>query len=141
MRIKFIVSIILCVSIGAVAFAQTEITPDERLYAKYSSEYLNNLSENQPQLLEYLNFELDNGFVFVEIPGEKAEQFPYLRYFNDKEQGDIVLEVPDGFFNLALYEYERNYSRKTTYRIGSNKAIVFHSIKEMTELFNTLHNE
>ncbi|HRW21878.1 MAG TPA: hypothetical protein P5509_07895 [Bacteroidales bacterium] len=141
MKNNYLIITVLIMSISSVIYAQTESSPDNRLLAKYSTEYLSNLQETQPQMIEYLNFELNNGFTFVDIPEEKAEQFPYLRYFNGKEQGDIVEEIPTGSLNLALYEYERNYSSRTTYRIGSNQAIVFYSIKEMSELFNSSHDE
>lgn len=137
---KCILSLVIIMLVNIV-IAQNSNVPDNRLLAKYSTEYLSNLQETQPQMIEYLNFELNNGFSFVDIPEEKAEQFPYLRYFNGKEQGDIVEEIPTGSLNLALYEYERNYSSRTTYRIGSNQAIVFYSIKEMSELFNSSHDE
>ena len=122
------------------SFAQN-VSADSRLLNKYSQDYLDDLTESSPQLLEYMNFELDNGFQIIELLDDKAEGMPYLRFFDGKEIGDIVNDFPDGAFNLALYSYERAYNAKTTYRLLSGKAIVFDSAKRVTELFNDLRNE
>ena len=124
-----------------LSFSQQTVQADSRLKAKYTDTYLQELSDRYPEQVRYLNFTLDNGFQIVEIPDDKAEGLPYLRFFNGKEMGDIVDDFPDGAFNLALYSYERAYDTKTTYRLLSGKAIVFDSAKHVTELFNNVSNE
>jgi hypothetical protein len=122
------------------SFAQNA-SADNRLLVKYSQDYLDELVESNPQLIDYMAFELDHGFQIIEIADDKAEGMPYLRFFNGKETGDIVEDFPDGAFNLALYSYERAYDAKTTYRLLSGKAIVFDSAKRVTKLFNDSRNE
>jgi len=141
-RIFLILSLIATVS--STLMGQGAPDADTRLYARYTTEYIDNLKLNNPQQLEYLNWYLDNSYEIVFASLEKCQQMPFLKSFNPetKEVVDNVSEIDEGNFNVLLYDYERKFDKKTYYRIGNTGyAIVFESYKKLSENFNTYQNE
>ncbi len=125
-------------------FAQQSIVADARLSDVYSQDYLNDLEQNNPQEIEYLNWYLDNSYQIVYAGVEKCEQMPCLKHLNTETKlpGEIVNSINEEDFNILLYSFERGYDKKTHYRIGNTGyAIVFESHLKLAENFNTYKNE
>ena len=122
--------------------AQNETKPDERLYVKYSQNYISNLLENNPEMINYLNFTLDNSCYFVSDGSDKFVASQQLKLFDNnlKTLIDIpVNSVNKSEFNVLKYDIQLNYTQRTTYRIGNtNEVVVFYSLKEMADRFNKL---
>jgi hypothetical protein len=142
---KNLISILSFITIFSLqAFSQSVITPDSRLSAAYTSEYLTSLNNTQPQELQYLNWYLDNSYTIVEAGIEKCSQMPALKSFdpNTKTIGENVESIDEGNFNILLYSFERKYDKNSYYRIGdTGYAIVFESHKKLAENFNKYQNE
>ena len=116
---------------------------DPRLRVKYTDEYLQDMAQNSPNELKYLNWYLDNSFRIIDITPEKCEYLPYLKHFDPETKtiGDNVTDVNQEDFNVFYYSFERKYDKPTTYRIGSSgKAIVFFSQKDLASNFNKHQN-
>lgn len=116
---------------------------DSRLEEVFSETYIQNLTENHPNDLDYLNWYLDNSYVIIEISPEKCEYLPYLKHFDPvtKSVGENVIDLDQENLNVYRYSFERLYDKSTTYRIGdSGKAIVFISQKDLATNFNKHQN-
>lgn len=125
-------------------WSQQDITADSRLSVVYDQNYLNNLRQNNPKDLEYLNWYLDNSYSIVYAGLEKCAQMPYLKHLNleTKSIEDNVISIDPEDFNIFLYSFERQYDKKSHYRIGdTGYAIVFESHKKLAENFNNYQNE
>ncbi len=117
---------------------------DSRLDAVYSEEYLNDLVENNPQHLKYLNWYLDNSYNIIYVGLEKSQQMPYLKHLDpvNKIIGDNVENIDQENFNVFMYQFERKYDKKSYYRIGNTgNAIVFDSDLKIAKNFNTYSDE
>jgi len=120
--------------IANISFSQN--TFDNRLTDVYSIEYLQSLSENE---INVLNYELDHSY-FILDNFEKNESLPNL--FKRNKLTKEIIETPltnvdFNNFNVLSYAYEKKYNNRTYYKIGNTgKTIVFYSIKEFTQNYN-----
>lgn len=140
-KIIFISSLICMISV--VSFSQ-DVYVDSRLDAAYSEDYINDLIENNPEQIRYLNWYLDNSYTIVYAGLDKCEQMPYLKHFDpvNKILGDNVDDIDEGSFNIFMYQFERDFDKQVHYRIGNTgKAIVFDSHKKIARNFNLYSDE
>jgi len=140
--------VILLLAISTVfathSMSQQIINVDSRLSVVYDQDYINDLLQNNPQELEYLNWYLDNSYVIVFAGQDKCAQMPYLKYINpeDKSIGENVMSIDEENFNIFLYSFERQYDKKSHYRIGdTGYAVIFESHLKLAENFNKYQNE
>ena len=125
-------------------WSQQNIVADSRLSEIYDQDYLNNLEQNNPQNLEYLNWYLDNSYKIVYAGIDKCKQMPYLKHLNieTKLPGENVSSINEENFNILIYSFEREYDKISHYRIGdTGYAIVFESHIKLAENFNKYQNE
>ncbi|MDL2262514.1 hypothetical protein LJC11_03310 [Bacteroidales bacterium OttesenSCG-928-I21] len=140
---KKVLIFICIIGFGINLKAQTPVSNshiDARLYDVFSEEYLTNMQNSEVDEIEYWNWYLDNSYTIYEnIPLEKCEGLPYLKYFDPKTktEGGIVEDVDPENFNIFLYSVEPRYNVDSKYRIGnSNKVLSFESVKRLTEMYN-----
>jgi len=112
---------------------------DPRLLTIYSQDYLDDISENHPNELRYLNWYLDNSFSILELGVDKCQHLPFLKYIDPETKqicGNVdIVDVQN--FNIYMYSFERFYDKKSVYRIGSTGfAIAFDSEKKLAENYN-----
>jgi hypothetical protein len=141
---KRIVIFCLLLTVFSGAFAQKSISPDIRLTAVYSQEFLDNLLVENPDQLRYLNWYLDNSYRIIEAGVDKCALMQPLVSFNPltKTEGDAVSSIDEESFNVYLYSVELQYDKKTYYRIGSTGfAVEFESLKKLAEKYNNYNNE
>lgn len=137
--------VILGILFVGVMYSQAQTAaPDARLDAVYSEEYLQDLSANNPEKLEYMNWYLDNSYSIVDAGLEKCQQMEYLKHFDpiNKIVGDNVEDIDEVSFNIYKFHFERQYDKKSYYRIGnSGKALVLDSYKSLAKKFNIYADE
>jgi hypothetical protein len=141
---KKLILILLSAIASLSLFSQSTATADSRLSVLYSAEYLNELSASNPQELQYLNWYLDNSYTIVEMGTEKCATLPYLKLFDPatKTIGENAENIDVENFNILLYSFERQYDKKSYYRIGdTGYAIILESYKNLAENFNNHQNE
>lgn len=132
--------VLALLSLSNTISAQNGIKPDERLSVKYSQNYISTLLENNPEMINYLNFTLDNSCYFVSDGNEKFVASQQLKLFDNSLK--TVIDVPvnsvnKSDFNILKYDIQLNYTQRTAYRIGnSNEVVVFYSSKEMADRYN-----
>ncbi|PLX08624.1 MAG: hypothetical protein C0596_07155 [Marinilabiliales bacterium] len=140
-KIAVIISLISLVS--TISLAQ-EVYVDSRLDVAFSEDYLNDLLENSPHQLKYMNWYLDNSYSIVDAGLDKCEQMPYLKHLDpvNKIIGSNVESVDEGNFNIYMYQIEREFDKNVYYRIGdTGKALVIYSHKKLANNFNTYTDE
>ncbi|MDL2262114.1 hypothetical protein LJC11_01270 [Bacteroidales bacterium OttesenSCG-928-I21] len=136
---KTIISISILLLTCTFSFSQNKEL-DNRLTQAFGETYLQELANNTPDEIEYLNWYLDNSYTIDEnIPLEKCEGLPYLKYFDPKTktEGGMVEGIDIDNFNIFLYLTESHYDRPSLYRIGdSGKILLLFSTKELTKKRN-----
>ena len=132
---RLLIALLLCVW-TVCAHAQTTtlvsapVEPDQRLFQLYESQYLSQLKQENPTLLERWNFYLDHAWYISELPSEKVT----------KKLPTVVIADLNNV-NILLLEKEQNlhrdWDRQMIYRIrDTNKYLIYHSGKRFVELFN-----
>ncbi|HNQ67573.1 MAG TPA: hypothetical protein PKN32_04295 [Bacteroidales bacterium] len=135
--------VILFLAISTVfathSMSQQTLNVDSRLSVVYNQDYINNLIQNNPQELEYLNWYLDNSYAIIYPDYEKLQGNAYLKSFNPitKTEGDIITNLDYNNINVFYLSFVRPYDKDAIYRIGdTGDAIVFFSSKKLAKLFN-----
>ncbi len=110
---------------------QTEkVLADERLYEILEADYIENLVQQNPFLIQRWNFYLDHAFYITEDPKMSRYEYPTIR-----------IENLDNFNILKIEQEQRiknAYQKRVAYKIdGTNKALVYYAAKE----FNTELNK
>lgn len=102
---------------------------DTRLYAAFDSTYLNQLKIDNPFLISYYNFYLDNGYEIIEISNNKQTTYPEV----------IINNVND--FNIWQIQQQqslkRDYEQPTYYKIkNENKLLMLYAEKTFAQKLN-----
>ncbi|MEI6124647.1 MAG: hypothetical protein WCQ95_13600 [Bacteroidota bacterium] len=121
-------------------------TPDARLYEAFGNDRVAFLKQNNPDLIGYYNFFLDNAFTITQHPVEKIAGIitscPLLKLKN----GSLTIDKPDMVkgtksINILKYLYKIEQNKTTQYRLDdSGIVIVFYPAKYFTEKYNKARN-
>jgi hypothetical protein len=110
---------------------------DQRLYAVFGKEYIDESLRSDLFSLQRWTFYLDNAFIIVSEPPTK-----------DGSAGDFpTVRIPDlAHINILQLEKEqdlkRDYNTQSIYRIeGTTKYLVYHSGQQFIEAFNAFRDE
>ncbi len=140
---KKIALIISLLTLFVAVKAQTEYI-DSRLNVVYSQDLLNEMMVHEPVKLAYLNWELDNAYMIMDLGVEKASYLEPLKYntLQVGSENEVVENIDESLsVNFWLFNVERNQKRAVTYRIANTgKAIAFYSLDKLTEKFNNYNN-
>jgi len=123
------------------AYSIAQISADNRLLARFSQTKIDQLELTQSAELKFWNFYLDNSYSVYEV-GVKALDHTsiYTLPAIDPSSGlpfDVSSEDPiHSTFNVLKFNIPLNYKDKMIYKLDSSRIIVFHSKKNLTNLFN-----
>ncbi|MFK7936981.1 MAG: 2OG-Fe(II) oxygenase family protein [Saprospiraceae bacterium] len=108
---------------------------DERLLVKYELEYLQQLQENHPVLLQRLNYYLDHAWYIADEPQEKGlTDLPIVTIETTSELNILQLEKEQNV--------QRDPQRPIAYKIAkTNQILVYHSAKRFNQNFNQLRSK
>ncbi len=121
------------------------IQPDSRLYNVYSSEFIENLIEKNPNVIEFLNYQLDNSYFEIDLDGKtfpseyiNISTLSYKSKINEENKTSSAFEdFNSGSFNCLKYEIVTfNDHRSFIHIDGTNKFLVFYSNQELKERYN-----
>ncbi|OFX26641.1 MAG: hypothetical protein A2033_17015 [Bacteroidetes bacterium GWA2_31_9] len=132
--------VLLFVLFSFILQAQTNLKPDVRLYSKYTQDYLENLIIKNPNLLEYLNFSVDNSYkISFNNDFSKYTDIPNIKKINILTKGYFEASTIDvSTFNLMEYDFIRNRDTRTYYKLADSGAIlVLFSEQELLKKFKT----
>ena len=98
---------------------------DSRLLDVYSKDYLQQLQTDNPDLLLYLTYFLDNSFYISELPPKKEKFYTTVPGVNPNN------------FNVLNLKLERDQYKRKYYQLGnSDKLLIFYSNQEFAKKFN-----
>ena len=117
------------------SFAQNQTSSDElvidnRLYDIFDEEYLENLKDNNPFMIQRWNYYLDHAWYLSDYPSEKGNpDYPTIQ-INNLDQINI--------FQIEKEQLtKRDWNKQMMYQIeGTNKILVYHSGKKFVNLLN-----
>ncbi|MBN2669757.1 MAG: hypothetical protein JXR60_11085 [Bacteroidales bacterium] len=116
---------------------------DQRLLQVYSAERLQQIEQNAPGSIDYLNFYVRNSYQFIERPEGKEIETKELRFVNIQTGAEMSFDLTEADlrnFNPMLFNC-RPGENHTYYSIGSsNKILMMLSQKEIERRYK-LHIE
>ncbi len=150
---NFKLSVILCFSIiNVCSFAQkteidlSQVKPDARLYQCFDKTYIQQLQKDNPELILYYNFYLDNSyFVGKEVPGKpvQCKNIKKVTLKNETLSGKVQYFNEDlsnfnpKTFNVLKYNFNTDYNKYTNYFLGkTGKILIFYPKKRFIKKYN-----
>ncbi len=119
-----------CLLIGGLAFGQTDF--DERLLAKFSEERINQLQEDQPAVIEYWTYYLDNSYLIIDSK-ESGKEFNTDKKLKIKNLND---------FNILDMDLTMDRKKSQVFAIaGSDKYLMLLSNSEFVNGFNNARKQ
>lgn len=120
---------------------------DSRLLQIYDISYLEKIRNNNPALLMFLNYKLDNSYIIIDIPKEKEfNPNGFLSNVKNKtKHKDLKLDPLRDFeknkLNIFFYDFEiEKFSRSIFIIDGTQKAMLFYSKDELIKKFKKSFN-
>lgn len=129
--------------------AQDQVQPDARLLEVYSQEYLNKIGKDQPHIIEFFNYKLDNSYQVVDLEGKtESMDLPLLSTVllrRETEDSNIATDALDAYrnnnLNVLNYSFANNKVKKSFYLIdGTTNALMFYSNDELLKNFKEFKN-
>lgn len=124
----------LVLLIGLFLFSSfTPIQPDQRVIDYLGNEKIEIIKKNNPDLIHYYNFFLDNSYTVSEVPADKLEgnNFPTLKL--PLKNGEVDTKK----LNVLKLEIQRSYEESKYFKVeGSNQIFIMLSEKQFIEKFN-----
>jgi hypothetical protein len=128
----------------SMTFAQSpkeKIAADPRIIEVFGQETVDFYLENNPSLIQYYNYFLENSYSIQEIPQEKMGDLQTIPELKRKEkfQSDFIDYTEKGLENLNIMKFDLKIDPNigSIYRLGNtNKIIVFLSGNEIQNKYN-----
>jgi len=121
-----------------IALSHTPITPDERVIDYLGKEKVDFIQKNNPELIRYYNFFLDNAYTISTVPADKlsSNNFPELSL--PMKNGKVDTKS----LNILKLNIQRKYDEAIYYKIKNSKEIiVFLSEKDFMVKYNKHREE
>jgi len=120
------------------AFTSGVITPDSRVIDYLGKEKVDFIQKNNPELIRYYNFFLDNVYYLEKLPADKFTN-------NNMKTIELPLkkgEVDTKKLNVLKLEVQRKFDTPTYYKLkGRNEIIVFLSEQDFMKKYNKYRKE
>ena len=136
---KLLTVLVLLVAFTGVYAQQVSVIPDNKLYAKFQSDDINNMVNLLPQEITYWNWFAYNGFVIKRTTPENAHKYPPLKFVDKdpKLAADVEVGYDEASFNIMSYDFEILPNKGNAYRIGETGYVVnIYSQRKLVEKFN-----
>ncbi|MEA3446185.1 MAG: hypothetical protein U9R19_15810 [Bacteroidota bacterium] len=107
------------------------IQADARINDAFGNEFVERIRLENPNLVLYYNFFLDNSYYFTELPGDKTE------FLNSAKTLPIAPGSDKKVINVLKFKLNLKFDQRTYFRLSeSNKVMVFYSGDELNEKYN-----
>ena len=123
---KLLTILVLLVAFTGVYAQQGSVIPDNKLYAKFQTDDINNMVNLAPQEITYWNWFVYNGFVVKRTTPDQAHRYPPLRFFDKdtKLAAEEEIAYDESSFNIMAYDFEILPKTANAYRIGETGYVV-----------------
>lgn len=135
-KTTFLILLLVLSAFSILAQSEKNIEPkqivaDARLSEAFGNDFVERIIAENPSLVQYYNFFLDNSYYIAELPQEKTEFINSLPSLSISPQSDLSK------INVLNYDVQLNFDKETYFRMqNSNKVMVFYSGEELNEKFN-----
>jgi hypothetical protein len=121
---------------GQVSFENV----DQRIIDLYGESRVNEMIVNQPNLIDYLNYYVNNAYkIIYDVPERKLGQFEDISSITNTRTGLAIAENDLDNLNILLLSITRSQNEYLTYRIGSTgNVIVFIAPQFLLDEYNNL---
>ena len=111
---------------------------DVRLIEVYGASRINEMLADQPQMISYLNFYVQNAYeVVYDVPERKLGQFKDISEIHNLRTGESISADDLDQLNVLLLDIQRKNDQYLTYKVGnSGTVVVFISPQFLVNEFN-----
>ncbi len=131
---------LLCVLAAFCSIAYGQKGTETKITEALGSEYLAHIKANNPTLIDYYDFIINESYEIAFYGEEKAMQAGVNVLEINKEQQGKELSTPlskDTDLNILLYNYTINPKTRKIYRLdNSGYVLIFYSAKELTKKYS-----
>lgn len=125
---KYLFYLISFVFFANTILAQNSVQADQRLYDCFPEDYIKQLEKNNPQLIRYYNFFLENSFQIVDYSTEKPSKGKVI--YDYAKNNIKTIDIDN--FNPFMFNLDLDYEHYTHYLIpDKKKVIVFYPKKRI----------
>jgi len=134
-KITFTSTLIL----GFLLFSSfTKVIPDARLVDYLGEEKLAILQKNDPDIIVYYNYFLDNSYIIQTLPADKLKGGNYKTLNLPLRGGKVDTKK----LNVLKLDIQRKYDQRVYYKIaGSQEVLIFLSEKEFMKKYNAYRKQ
>ena len=134
-KITFTSTLIL----GFLLFSSfTKVIPDARLVDYLGEEKLAILQKNDPDIIVYYNYFLDNSYIIQILPADKLKGGNYKTLNLPLRGGKVDTKK----LNVLKLDIQRKYDQRVYYKIaGSQEVLIFLSEKEFMKKYNAYRKQ
>jgi len=135
---KNFISLNFVIAFLFLPFINNPITPDSRVIDYLGNEKVNIIQKNNPDLIRYYNFFLDNAYTISTVPQEKLD---------DNNLPILTLPIKNGKvdiskLNILKLEIQRKFDNAVYYKVKNTKElIIFLSEKDFMVKYNKYRKE
>jgi len=128
----------LIIAFLVFGYSNNPITPDSRVIDYLGLEKVEIIQKNNPELIRYYNFFLDNAYEIAKVPADKLadNNFPTLKL--PLKNGKVDIKK----LNVLKLNIERKFDKQVYYKIhNSSEIIVFLSEEDFMKKYNKHREE
>jgi hypothetical protein len=130
--LQFILAILL------FSYVLIPTTPDKRVVDFLGKEKIEIIQKNNPDLIIYYNFFLDNAYIISEVPADKHSENNFQELVLPLKGGKVDKEK----LNILKLDIQRKFDENVYYKIKNSKeVIVFLSEQEFMKKYNKHREE
>ncbi|RUA30124.1 MAG: hypothetical protein DSY76_02720 [Bacteroidetes bacterium] len=125
--------------LGFLLFSSfTKVIPDTRLVDYLGQEKLAILQKNDPDIIVYYNYFLDNSYIIQTLPADKLKGGNYKTLNLPLSAGQVDRKK----LNVLKLDIQRKYDQRVYYKIaGSQEVLIFLSEKEFMKKYNAYRKQ
>lgn len=126
--------LIIIASILTILFSSfIGIDPDSRIVDYLGQEKVNIIIKNNPDLIRYYNFFLENSYMVSEVPQDKLDENSFPEIELPLKNGKVDKKK----LNVLQLEIQRKYNERIYYKVkNSSEIFIMLSEKEFIEKYN-----
>jgi len=131
--------LLVIASVITILFSSfTGIQPDQRIIDYLGQEKVDIIVKNNPDLIRYYNYFLENSYMVSEVPQEKLIDNNFAVIDLPLTNGKVDTKA----LNVLKLEIQRKYDERSYFKVkNSNEIFVMLSEKEFMEKYNNYRRE
>lgn len=131
--------LLIVASIITILFSSfTGIQPDQRIIDYLGQEKVDIIVKNNPDLIRYYNYFLENSYMVSSVPQDKLDDNNFPEIYLPLKNGKVDTKS----LNVLKLEIQRKYNERSYFKVkNSNEIFVMLSEKEFMVKYNNYRRE